>query len=504
VKYYYMSLVCLCAAEALCFGGVASAQTTGGPQSQAPLSVGPGAAPASNTGSYSGEVPASLASTISHLPASITDGGFTLNGISLYGGIDVGVGYQSHGAPFNGTYGPGRNYLIQNTDDRPQFGAAPNALSYSNIGLRGVEPIMPGLNAIFNLNTTFNPYSGQLSNNLDTLVQNNGLSKEDQISGGDSSRNGQAFNSYAYFGLSSAKYGTITFGRQNSLPLDEILIYDPLEASNAFSVIGYQGATAGGGTTEDARLDDTFQYRYNYGRYHVIALTTLGDGDSDSAHSAYQFDAGATFGGLDVDAVFSKIHGAVSASSLGQPNEFTPAGDDLTSNGIVEPSNSLQATIADNTAAYLMAKYTLNQWTYYAGYSHIGSANPSGATTTAFSDDGTPISYSNITAFPKQKELQVFWAGFRYAYSSKLEFRAAYYQELQNSYGTGSFEGCHTSISPTCSGETEAVSMLADYHFTKRLDSYFGAEYSTVSGGQSSGFLARNTIDPTLGLRVTF
>jgi predicted porin len=494
VKYYYMSLV-LCAAEALCFGGVANAQTAGGPQSQAPLSVAPGAASSSAAGSYAGEVPASLASTISHLPASITDGGFTLNGISLYGGIDVGVGYQSHGAPFNGTYGPGRNYLIQNTDDKPQFGAAPNALSYSNIGLRGSEPIMPGLNAIFNLNTTFNPYSGQLSNNLDTLVQNNGLSKQDQLSGGDSSRNGQAFNSYAYFGLSSATYGTITFGRQNSVPLDEILIYDPLEGSNAFSVIGYQGATAGGGNTEDARLDDTFQYRYNYGRYHVIALTTLGDGDSDSAHSAYQFDAGAQFGNLSLDSVFSKIHGAVAASSLttaqfDDPSEF--------------PTNSLTATISDNTAAYAMAKYVENKWTYYAGYSHIGYSNPSGAFTTPFSDDGTPISSANITAFPKQKVLQVFWAGFRYAYSSKLEFRAAYYQELQNSYGTGKYAGCHTSEINYCSGQTEAVSMLADYHFTKRLDSYFGAEYSTVSGGQSYGYLSRNTIDPTLGLRVTF
>jgi predicted porin len=499
VKYYYMSVACLCALEAFCFGGAANAQTIEGTQSQAPLDAVPGAVSASNTGSDANAgqpnapsptaASAPLLSTVRHFSSSIRDGDFTLHGITLYGGIDLGVGYQSHGNPFNGEYGPGRNYLISKDSNGSQFGAAPNALSYSNIGLRGSEPILPGLSAIFNVNTTFNPYSGMLSNNLDTLVQNNGVALNRQISGGDSSRNGQLFNSYSYLGLSSPTYGTLTFGRQNSLPLDAILEYDPLQGSNAFSVIGYQGATAGGGSTEDARLDSVVKYRVVYGRYHFGALASLGNGDTDSDHSAYQFDAGAKFGRLSFDGVFSEIDGAVSASSLTAYQVQT------------EPVNSLSATISDNTDIMGAAKYSLGATTLFAGYAHIGSSNPHDAGDAPFSDDGFAISVVNDNGFPHQKVLQVFWTGAQYKFNSKLDFAAAYYQELQNSYGV---QECHTSASPTCSGSLEAVSFLADYHFTKLVDSYFGAMYSTVSDGLASGYLSRSTIDPTVGLRIQF
>ena len=107
VKYYYMSLACLCALEAFCFGIAANAQTTEGTQSQAPLNAVPGVVSASPD-----VAPAPLVPTTPHFPPSITDGDFTFHGITLYGGIDLGVGYQSHGNPFNGTCGPGRNYLI--------------------------------------------------------------------------------------------------------------------------------------------------------------------------------------------------------------------------------------------------------------------------------------------------------------------------------------------------------------------------------------------------------
>ena len=416
---------------------------------------------------------------------------FTVHGITLYGGIDLGFGYQSHGTRFNGAYGPGDNYLISKNSNGSRFGAAPNALSYSDIGLRGSEPILPGLSAIFNLQTTFNPFSGMLSDGLKTLVQNNGVALNRQLSGGDSSRAGQPLNSFYYAGLSSPTYGTLTFGRQNSLTLEAVLEYDPLEGSNAFSVIGYQGATAGGGSTEDARLDDVVKYSVAYGRFHFAALNQLGDfGGANLTHSAYQFDAGAKFGRLSVDTVYSKIHGAVSASSLSAAQLEQGLSVD-----------SLAATISDNTDIMAVVKYSLGALTYFGGYAHIASSNPHDAVKIPFTNFGYMISAVDNDAFPHQRTLQVFWTGFQYAYSSKLEFAGAYYQELQNSYGA---QECHTSASPTCSGSLEAISFLADYHFTKRVDGYVGAMYSTASDGLASGYLNRNTIDPTIGVRVQF
>ena len=48
-------------------------------------------------------------------------------------------------------------------------------------------------------------------------------------------------------------YGTLTFGRQNSLELDGVNAYDPMGGSYAFSPIGWRDGV-GVGDTEDARF----------------------------------------------------------------------------------------------------------------------------------------------------------------------------------------------------------------------------------------------------------
>ena len=66
-----------------------------------------------------------------------------------------------------------------------------------------------------------------------------------RTSKGDSSRCGQAINGPAYAGVSNSTYGTLTVGRQNSLELDSIAVYDPAGLAYAFSLIGYSGFNAG-------------------------------------------------------------------------------------------------------------------------------------------------------------------------------------------------------------------------------------------------------------------
>ena len=63
----------------------------------------------------------------------------TWNGITLYGTIDGGVTWLSHGAPFNGTSAVGADYLIQKYSNRPQWSLAPNGLNQSNIGIKGTR-----------------------------------------------------------------------------------------------------------------------------------------------------------------------------------------------------------------------------------------------------------------------------------------------------------------------------------------------------------------------------
>ena len=74
--------------------------------------------------------------------------------------------------------------------------------------------------------------------------------------------------SQAYFGLSSKKFGTLTYGRQYSLIMEDMYTYDPMARSKAFSPIGYSGLAAGGGDTEDARLGNSIKYAVGYGPAH--------------------------------------------------------------------------------------------------------------------------------------------------------------------------------------------------------------------------------------------
>jgi hypothetical protein len=65
-------------------------------------------------------------------------------GITVYGTVDMGVTWQSHGALFNGTSAVGQEYLISKNSNRALWGLAPNGLSQSNIGIKGNEPVAPG------------------------------------------------------------------------------------------------------------------------------------------------------------------------------------------------------------------------------------------------------------------------------------------------------------------------------------------------------------------------
>jgi hypothetical protein len=78
----------------------------------------------------------------------------------------------------------------------------------------------------------------QLANGTKSLVQNNTNPLDTQSANGDSSRAGQIFNTVAYGGFTNPTWGTMTVGRQNSLILDGLGLYDAMAATPAFSVIG--------------------------------------------------------------------------------------------------------------------------------------------------------------------------------------------------------------------------------------------------------------------------
>ena len=224
--------------------------------------------------------PAAAAST----PKPCTDGwGFistdcqlTWQGITVYGAIDAGFGWQSHGAPWDPRSAVGASYLIQKQNNSALWGPAPNALTNSFIGIKGTEPIGGNVSVVFALDAGFDPYSLRFSNGPGSIAANAGIPQNLATAYSDSSRAGQWFNGQGYVGVSSPTYGTLTVFRQNSLTLDAVFDYDPFGASYGFSPIGFQGITCGGGNTENCRNSTSLKYRVKVGQFRAAALWQFG------------------------------------------------------------------------------------------------------------------------------------------------------------------------------------------------------------------------------------
>src|ERR1700690_254649 len=107
----------------------------------------------------------------------------TFAGVTLYGTIDLGVAYLSHGAPLSSSWGPGLPYFVQNYSNHSLLTIGGNALSQSKVGLSGVESLGFGdFTGIFRLETGFDPWSGRLVDAAGSLVADNGRPATTKIS----------------------------------------------------------------------------------------------------------------------------------------------------------------------------------------------------------------------------------------------------------------------------------------------------------------------------------
>src|SRR5271155_1559940 len=210
------------------------------------------------------------------LNSSAADCPLTYMGVTVYGAVDLGGGYETHASPFNKDYTNGVLELVSKNSNIGRWQTVPNGLSQSNVGLKIKEQIVPNWFLVGDADFGFDPYSFRPANGPASLVDNNSYTSKEQnlvSTNADSSRVGQWDNARAYIGVNNTTFGTLTFGRQYTLANDLTSAYDPFGGAYAFSLIGTSGSVLQGtGDTETARYNESFKVQ---GRYNPLRAATI-------------------------------------------------------------------------------------------------------------------------------------------------------------------------------------------------------------------------------------
>ncbi len=483
-------------------------------------------------------------------------------GFIVYGTLDWGVGYESHGGGYNAAWNNGvSNIVTKQSGFHSQWLQTPNGLSQSVLGIKMSEPIGYGWSLVGLAETGFNPYYGYLADAQRSQVQNNGKALVLQNANGNSSRTGQWDNSQGYIGVSNKTYGTLTAGRVYSLSLDTVNAYDPMGGSYAFSPLGYSGSYAGFGDTEAARINTGVKYRVDFMNYRAGGVVQWGGYDQgNGTNGLYQGQLGGDFkfpngGVLSLDGVVSY---ATDAANLGtfsgtcavvKSGPF--AGQVGCTDGVPTGYNNtdLTATLSNNTGVLLAAKYKWQAWTFFGGYDYYKQANPSDDYLDGFKTiggwnvpatipglpKGFTTQWTNYNAYNYNRIANTFWTGVKYSVPNDwmrgwgaLDVTGAFYYLEQNNYnfsynsttGITTPAACTaantTFVTPTgtyvvtrvnsgkCAGSTDFLSFLIDWRPVKRVDLYAGVMLSNVYGGLANGYQVTQTINPTAGLRIKF
>ena len=418
---------------------------------------------------------------------------------------------------------PARTHPVEKDSNGSYFGAGPNQMSTSFIGLKGKQEIADNLYAVFNLQTLFYPNTGMNQNGMGSITQNNGLGAAPFLqtanSYGDSSKGGQMFNNAAYFGISSPVYGTFTMGRQSALSSDMITNYDPLAGAGALSMITNEGISGGGGVTENRIWDNSYEYRVNIGPVRLAGEVAIRNGGNSTQGNAFQGDIGFDYMGLSMDFNGGKIFDALSSSPLSaaQAGLINAAGTTLFCSGVC------RGTVSDNTVFEIAARYTIGPWKLFGGYEWIqfqirttrstssqllkAATTSAPLITTLTSPPGSSRCSGLVCDMRSRKDLDITGAYYGYRQNGYLTSGAAA-GSLINVVGgpNGGVTGgaCNTSVSAGCSGTMDAASVAIDWRFARHFDFYAGVMYSQKTGGLANGYNLTATNMSAAGTYNTF
>ncbi len=270
--------------------------------------------------------------------------------IEIYGLIDVGVGTVQHSLSVDPNFPFGVNPVTptKTSVGNSVSGMFNGAVSDSRWGIRGTEDLGDGLKAFFMLEQGFNAPSGSLNNGTASLASNSPTASSVSAN---TSLNGQFFNRQAIVGLSDATLGSISAGRNYGPIFDIVVGYDPVQAADLFSPLGFSGTYGGGGgVSEDTRIDNSLKYKNKIGDVNFGGFYKFGGVSGNStAQSGYGFNIGYESGPFGIQAAYEQFTDALKTGNS------TVAGD-------------INLTNYNTDAVFVAAKYQFGDATIRGGY----------------------------------------------------------------------------------------------------------------------------------------
>lgn len=186
--------------------------------------------------------------------------------VTLYGSLDAGVGY------------------VSNLRGAHAFIAQQGTFQADRWGLTGVEDLGGGLKTVFKLESGFSTINGTMASA------------------------GTLFNRQAYVGLSDARIGTVTLGRQTDFHFEMLGPLSTAQSLGDFSAF-HPGNVDGLGNTVPVELSNTVKFRSQ-----TIAGVTVGAmygfTNQSSSTTGRTISFGATYarGPLNLAAAYSEYH----------------------------------------------------------------------------------------------------------------------------------------------------------------------------------------------------
>lgn len=340
--------------------------------------------------------------------------------VTLYGVVDQGLSYTS------------------NAGGKNQWSMAGGVLQGSRWGLRGSEDLGGGLKAIFVLENGFDASTGKIT------------------------QGGLLFGRRAFVGLSDARLGSLTLGRQ----YDEVVDYPGVFSDRAFGG-GYLAAHPGDidNFNNAYRTNNSIKYESaNYSGLHFGAMYSLGGVAGEfTRNQAWSLGAGYDHGPFSLAAAYMNVRNP-NVSFFGNSTTGTPSA--ATAN-VTSPVYSGFASARTYQVIAAGGAYRIGAATIGATYSniqflHLGDTAESGV---------NPSGYSGAAHFNNAE------INLQYRFTPAFTMTAAY------DYMKG---GSVSSAKGENGGATYNQGALsADYALSKRTDVYIIGVYQHASGTDS-------------------